>query len=110
MFTSVRYGSKPVVLIPTGSSGTIPNLREASAVQKFIDIISVAGQRYWDKVPALYDVIPEGMKDERVKFLARYQSFIKVGEVITTATTSQAETGDYAGRGLLVDGKYLFPP
>lgn len=108
MFTSVRYGTKPVVLIPTGASGNIPNLREASAIQRFIDVISVAGQRYWDKVPALYDVVPEGMKDERVKFLARYQSFVKVGEVITTATTAQAETGDYAGRGLLVDGKYLF--
>lgn len=108
MFTSVRYGTKPAVLIPTGSSGTVPNLREASAIQKFIDIISVAGSRYWDKVPALFDVIPEGMKDERVKFLARYQSFVKVGEVITTATTSEADTGDYAGRGLLVDGKYLF--
>ena len=108
MFTSTRYGSKPSVLIPTGASGNIPNLREASAIQRFVDIISVAGQRYWDKVPAIFDVVPEGMKDERVKFLARYQSFIKVGEVITTATTSQADTGDYAGRGLLIDGKYLF--
>lgn len=108
MFTSVRYGTKPTVLIPTGSAGTIPNLREASALQKFVDIISVTGQRYWDKVPGIFDVIPEGMKDERVKFLARYQSFVKVGEVITTATTADAKTGDYAGRGLLIDGKYLF--
>lgn len=108
MFTSVRYGTKPVVLIPTGLSGNIPNLREASAIQRFIDLMSVSGQRYWDKVPTLYDIVPEGMKDERVKFLARYQSFIKIGEVITTASTAQAETGDYAGRGLLVDGKYLF--
>lgn len=108
MFTSVRYGTKPTVLIPTGSSGTIPNLREASAIQKVIDLFSVAGSRYWDKVPAVWNVVPEGMKDERVKFLARYQSFVKVGEVITTATTSEAETGDYAGRGLLIDGKYLF--
>ena len=27
-------------------------------------------------------------------------SFVKVGEVITTATTEDAQTGDYAGRGL----------
>ena len=108
MYTSIRYGSKPTVLIPTGTSGTIPNLREASAVQKFVDIISVAGSRYWDKVKAVWGVTPEGMKDERVKFLARYMSFIKVGEVITTATTEDAQTGDYAGRGLLIDGKYIF--
>lgn len=108
MFTSVRYGSKPAVLIPTGGSGTIPNLREASAIQKFIDIISITGQRYWDKVKGLWDETPEGMKDERVKFLGRYQAFVKVGEVITTATTNQADTGDYAGRGLLIDGKYIF--
>ena len=107
-FTSARYGTKPQVLIPTGAQGTIPNLRTASALQKFIDIVSVAGQRYWDKVKALFDETPEGMKNERAVFLARYMSYIKVGEVITTASTSQANTGDYAGRGMLVDGKYLF--
>lgn len=108
MFMSVRYGSKPTVLIPTGANGTIPALREASAVQRFLDIISITGQRYFDKVKGLFGVEPVGPKDDRVQFLARYQQFIKVGEVLTTATTSQAETGDYAGRGILVDGKYLF--
>ena len=108
MFTSVRYGSKPTVLIPTGSNGTIPALREASAVQRFLDIISITGQRYFDKVKGLFGVEPVGPKDDRVEFLARYQQFIKIGEVLTTATTAQAETGDYAGRGILVDGKYLF--
>lgn len=108
MFTSVRYGSKPTVLIPTGSNGTIPALREASAVQRFLDIISITGQRYFDKVKGLFGVEPVGPKDDRVEFLARYQQFIKVGEVITTASTAQAETGDYAGRGILIDGKYLF--
>ena len=107
-FTSARYGTKPQVLIPTGAQGTIPNLRTASALQKFIDIVSVAGQRYWDKVKALFDETPEGMKNERAVFLARYMSYIKVGEVITTASTTQANTGDYAGRGMLVDGRYLF--
>lgn len=107
-FTSSRYGTKPAVLIPTGASGTIPNLRTASAVQKFIDIVTVSGQRYWDKIKALFDETPSGMKCERAQFIARYMSFIKVGEVITTATTTQANTGDYAGRGMLVDGKYLF--
>lgn len=108
MFTSVRYGNKPTVLIPTGANGTIPALREASAVQRFLDIISITGQRYFDKVKGLFGVESVGPKDDRVQFLARYQQFIKVGEVITTATTSQAETGDYAGRGILIDGKYLF--
>lgn len=108
MYTSIRYGSKPTVLIPTGTSGTIPNLREASAAQNFVDLLAVSGQRYWDKILAVFDVVPDGMKDERVKFLARYQAFVKVGEVITTATTSDANTGDYAGRGLLIDGKYIF--
>lgn len=108
MFTSGRYGTKPQVLIPTGASGTIPNLRTASALQKFIDIIAVSGQRYWDKVKAIWNETPSGMKCERAQFIARYMSFIKVGEVITTATTSYAETGDYAGRAMLVDGRYLF--
>lgn len=107
-FTSARYGTKPQVLIPTGASGTIPNLRTASALQKFIDLVSVSGQRYWDKVKALFNETPSGMKCERAQFLARYMSYIKVGEVITTATTTQAQTGDYAGRGMLVDGRYLF--
>ena len=108
MFNSVRYGNKPQVLIPTGASGTIPNLRQASALQKFIDIIAVAGARYWDKVKALWNETPTGMKCERAQFLGRYMAFIKVGEVITTANTTQGNTGDYAGRGLLVDGRYIF--
>lgn len=108
MFNSVRYGNKPQVLIPTGSSGTIPNLRQASALQKFIDIIAVAGARYWDKVKAMWNETPSGMKCERAQFLGRYMAFIKIGEVITTANTAQGNTGDYAGRGLLVDGRYIF--
>lgn len=108
MFTSVRYGNKPTVLIPTGSNGTIPALRQASAVQRFLDIISITGQRYFDKVKGLFGVEPVGPKDDRVQFLARYQQFIKVGEVLTTATTAQAQTGDYSGRGVLIDGRYLF--
>lgn len=108
MFTSARYGSKPTVLIPTGSNGTIPALREASAIQRFLDILSITGQRYFDKVKGLFGVEPQGPKDDRVQFLARYQQYIKVGEVLTTATTSEGTTGDYAGRGVLIDGKYLF--
>lgn len=107
MFTSVRYGSKPTVLIPT-DNGTIPALREASAIQRFLDIVSITGQRYFDKVKGLFGVEPVGPKDDRVQFLARYQQFIKIGEVLTTATTQEATTGDYAGRGVLIDGKYLF--
>lgn len=108
MFTSARYGTKPTVLIPTGASGTIPALRQASAIQRFLDIISITGQRYFDKVKGLFGVEPAGPKDDRVQFLGRYQSFVKVGEVLTTATTAQAQTGDYAGRGILVDGRYIF--
>ena len=114
LFTSVRYGSKPTVLIPTGSNGTIPALREASAIQRFIDILSITGQRYFDKVKGVFGVEPSGYKDDRCQFLARYQQFIKVGEVLTTASTVDSsnnvisQTGDYAGRGVLVDGRYLF--
>lgn len=108
MFTSARYGSKPTVLIPTGASGTIPALRQASAIQRFLDIVSITGQRYFDKVKGLFGVEPAGPKDDRVQFLGRYQSYIKIGEVLTTATTNEAQTGDYAGRGILVDGRYIF--
>lgn len=107
-FTSVRYGTKPTVLIPTGQSGTIPKLREASAWQRVIDIFSVAGTRLFDRIKAVFNVEPTGFADDRVQFLARYQSYIKIGEVLTTASTDQAKTGDYAGRGVLIDGKYLF--
>lgn len=108
MFTSARYGTKPQVVIPTGTTGTIPNLRTASAIQKFIDIITVAGARYWDKVKALWNETPSGMKCERAQFLGRYMSYIKVGEVLTTANTADGNTGDYSGRGMLVDGRYIF--
>lgn len=108
MFTSARYGNKPTVLIPTGDGGTIPALREASAVQRFLDILSITGNRYFDKVRGLFGVEPVGPKDDRVQFLGRYQQYIKIGEVLTTATTDNAQTGDYAGRGILIDGKYIF--
>lgn len=107
-FTSVRYGTKPVVLIPTGQSGNIPNLREASAWQRVVDIFSIAGSRLFDRIRAVFNVLPDGFADDRVQFLARYQAYIKIGEVLTTATTTEASTGDYAGRGILIDGKYLF--
>lgn len=108
MFSSARYGNKPAVLIPTGENANIPTLREASAIQRFIDLVSIVGSRYFDKIKALFNVTADGFADDRVQFLARYQQYIKVGEVLTTATTDNARTGDYAGRGILIDGKYLF--
>lgn len=108
MFTSVRYGNKPTVLIPTGDNANIPTLREASAIQRFIDLISIVGSRYYDKIKALFNVHADGFADDRVQFLARYQQYIKIGEVLTTASTDFADTGDYSGRGILIDGKYLF--
>lgn len=107
-FMSGRFGNKPTVLIPTGVNGTIPNLREASAWQRVIDIFSIAGTRLFDRIRAVFNVTPTGFADDRVQFLARYQSYIKIGEVITTATTEEAKTGEYSGRGILIDGKYLF--
>lgn len=107
-FMSGRFGNKPTVLIPTGAQGTIPNLREASAWQRVIDIFSIAGTRLFDRIRAVFNVTPTGFADDRVQFLARYQSYIKIGEVITTATTEEAKTGEYSGRGILIDGKYLF--
>lgn len=108
MFFSARYGSKPTVLIPTGENANIPTLREASAIQRFIDLVSIVGSRYYDKIRALFNVKADGFADDRVQFLSRYQQYIKIGEVLTTSTTEQAKTGDYAGRGILIDGKYLF--
>ena len=107
-FTSARYGSKPTVLIPSGATGDIPHLREASAWQRVIDIFSVSGTRLMDRIRAVFNVTPNGFANDRVEFIARYQAYIKIGEVITTATTTQAVTGDYSGRGVLIDGKYLF--
>lgn len=108
MFTSVRYGNKPQVLIPA-NNGTIPQLRQASAVQRFVDLLSITGKRYYDNILGIFGVRPDGPADDRVQFLARYTQYIKSGEVLTTATTAQASTGDYAGRGILIDAKnYIF--
>lgn len=107
-FTSARFGTKPTVLIPIGANGTIPKLREASAWQRVVDAFSIAGTRTIDKIRTIFNVTPTGFADDRVQFLARYQNYIKIGEVITTATTTEAQTGDYAGRGFALDGKYIF--
>ena len=58
MYTSVRYGSKPTVLIPTWNKWNIPNFVKLLQFSSLI-FISVAGSRYWDKVKAVWGVTPK---------------------------------------------------
>lgn len=90
------FGTKPTV----SSVLTISNLRSAYALDKLYRLSIAAGDGdYASQIRAHYgfDVPYDNCKS---RFLGGISEPISISEVITTATTSEAPTGDISGKGL----------
>lgn len=75
------------------------SLRTLFAVDKLLKITGRAGKHYDDQVLAHFGFkVPRGF-DGEVIHLGNHHQSIKIGEVISTASTSTGELGELAGKG-----------
>lgn len=75
------------------------NLRSLFAVDKLLKITGRAGKHYDDQVLAHFGFkVPRGF-DGEVMHLGNHHQSVKIGEVISTASTSTGDLGELAGKG-----------
>lgn len=77
----------------------VQSIRSMFAVNKLLQITGRAGKHYDDQILAHYGFkVPKGISNE-VYFLGGHHQQLHIGEVISTASTSDAPLGEIAGKG-----------
>ncbi|WNK13976.1 MAG: major capsid protein [Microvirus sp.] len=82
--------------------GTIADLRNAEALQKFLETIARSGTRYNEFIRAIFG---QGVGDARInrpEYLGKVMAPVQVSEVLQTVSTGDAPLGDMGGHGAAV--------
>lgn len=91
-------------------SGTIQDLRNASALQKLYEKLMYTGQRYIDQVLGIFGVHSSNERLDRCRVLGTAHFGVNVSEVTQTSQDSaDSRLGDYAGQAITVgqNGKFI---
>jgi len=87
-------------------SATLNDLRTASAIQRFREILNRAGTRFKEFIKGLFGEDVEDYRLDLPEFVHGTASPISINEVLNTTGTDDAPQGDMAGHGIgFVDGK-----
>ena len=91
-------------------SGTIQDLRNASALQKLYEKLMYTGQRYIDQVLGIFGVHSSNERLDRCRVLGTAHFGVNVNEVTQTSQdTADSRLGDYSGQAIAVgqNGKFI---
>lgn len=91
-------------------SGTIQDLRNASALQKLYEKLMYTGQRYIDQVLGIFGVHSSNERLDRCRVLGTAHFGVNVNEVTQTSQDSaDSRLGDYSGQAIAVgqNGKFI---
>lgn len=82
------------------ADGTIPDLREANAYQKLIDIFRNTGSRLRDVIYGVFGITPSAVRSEMSEPIGSASSWIGMQSVLQTSeTTPDSPQAAYAGIG-----------
>lgn len=82
------------------ADGTIPDLREANAYQKLVDIFRNTGNRLRDVIYGVFGITPSAVRSEMSEPIGSASSWIGMQSVLQTSqTTSDSPQAAYAGIG-----------
>lgn len=87
------------------TSFDIRDLREASAVQRFLEFNNIFGGRYWEQVRARFGAPVLDNRLQLPEFLGSGSAHMQFSEVLSTAADAPGSTegvGDMAGHGMSV--------
>ena len=82
------------------ADGTIPDLREANAYQKLVDIFRNTGSRLRDVVYGIFGITPSAVRSEMSEPIGSFSTWIGMQSVLQTSqTTEVSPQAAYAGIG-----------
>lgn len=82
------------------ADGTIPDLREANAYQKLVDIFRNTGNRLRDVIYGVFGITPSAVRSEMAEPIGSLSSWIGFQSVLQTSqTTPDSPQAAYAGIG-----------
>jgi len=81
----------------------VRELREANAVQRFLESNNIFGGRYMEQIMARFGVMPQDMRLQWPEFLGAGQTKIQFSEVLQTAEGTDP-VGEMRGHGISVIG------
>lgn len=96
------------VNLANATAGTIEDLRQAVALQRFLELNAVAGTRYVEFLKAHFNANPGDIALDRAKFLGGSKSTIAVSEVLQQSETANTPLGEMAGHGININSDVLF--
>lgn len=85
-------------------TATINQLREAFAIQKWLELNARAGNRYTEHIQAHFGVTPQDARLQRPEEFGGSVSTVQFSEVLQTADTQDGDVGTMAGHGITASG------
>lgn len=107
-----QNGGSRVYLDPNGTmevdfTGVIPDinsLREALALQRWLEKEARAGQRYIEWIGSMFGERVSDYRLQRPEYLCGHKQSMQISEVLTTAESSGNPVGNMQGHGISVGG------
>jgi len=83
---------------------TINQLREAFAIQKWLELNARSGNRYTEHIQAHFGVTPQDARLQRPEEFGGSVSTVQFSEVLQTADTQDGDLGTMGGHGITASG------
>lgn len=84
------------------NTGTIEELRQANALQKFLEKLARGGSRYVEYTKSIFNVRSSDQRMQRAEYITGTKSPVVISEVLNTTGTEDAPQGQMAGHGISV--------
>ena len=98
----------PNIQLNAEALGTIRELRNASALQLWLEKNAVGGARYIEQLLAHFGVFNEDAKLQRAQYLGSVKSPVVISEVQSNAATAEGELGELAGKAVSYANDFAF--
>lgn len=106
-FDALSNGGSNVRLNET-ALGTIRELRQASALQQWLERNAIGGGRYIEQLLSHFGVFAEDSRLQRAEYLGSVKAPVVISEVQSNASTDGAELGELAGKGVAYGNDFAF--
>lgn len=88
--------------------GTIRELRQASALQSWLERNAIGGGRYIEQLLSHFGVYSDDARLQRAEYLGSVKAPVVISEIQSNAATSDAELGELAGKGVSYGNGFAF--
>lgn len=88
--------------------GTIRELRQASALQSWLERNAVGGGRYIEQLLSHFGVFAEDGRLQRAEYLGSVKAPVVISEIQSNAATADAELGELAGKAVSYGNDFAF--